>query len=164
MKIKIVSICLLLTLVLGSCKKWIDVKPSDRLTEEQLFTSTEGYLKALNGVYVELANAAIYGENMTVSTLDVMAGYYFMPDSRHRFAEFANYEYDKDTARARFDNMWKKSYELIVNCNVIIERCGENGNPMLPGRYYGLVKGEALALRAMLHFDMLRLFGPVYSD
>ena len=26
-----------------------------------------------------------------------------------------------------------------------------------------MVKGEALALRAMLHFDMLRLFGPVYS-
>ena len=28
---------------------------------------------------------------------------------------------------------------------------------------YRIVKGEALALRAMLHFDMLRLFGPVYS-
>jgi hypothetical protein len=164
MKIKIVSICLLLALALGGCKKWIDVTPSDRLTDEQLFSSTEGYLKALNGVYVELANSAIYGEHMTVSTLDVMAGYYYMLDSRHRFMDFATFAYTTDTAKARFDNMWKKSYELIINCNIIIDKSGESGNPLLPGRYYGLVKGEALALRAMLHFDMLRLFGPIYSD
>src|SRR5207249_1129243 len=50
------------------------------------------------------------------------------------------------------------------NCNVIIDRCGENSNALLPGPYFGLVKGEALALRAMLHFDMLRVFGPIYSD
>ena len=31
------------------------------------------------------------------------------------------------------------------------------------GDNYKIIKGEALALRAMLHFDMLRLFGPVFS-
>ena len=37
-----------------------------------------------------------------------------------------------------------------------------NKNLFTDGSYY-IIKGEALALRAMLHFDMLRLFGPVYS-
>jgi hypothetical protein len=147
----------------GSCKKWIDVKPSDRLAEDQLFSTREGYLSALNGVYVELTNADIYGENMTVSSLDVMAQYYYMVLSTHRFYNFTTFSYTADNTKLIFDNMWKKAYELIVNCNVIIERSGENGNELLPGAYFGMVKGEALALRAMLHFDMLRLFGPIYS-
>ncbi|THU38358.1 RagB/SusD family nutrient uptake outer membrane protein [Niastella caeni] len=164
MKIKIIVSCLMLTFLLGSCKKWIDVKPSDRLAEDQLFSTRDGYLSALNGVYVELTNAGIYGENMTMSSLDVMAQYYYMPLSTHRFADFTTFNYTSDNTKLVFDNIWKKAYELIVNCNVIIERCGENSNGLLPGAYFGIVKGEALALRAMLHFDMLRLFGPIYSQ
>lgn len=164
MKSRIMTICLLSTLLLGACNKWIDVKPSDRLNEDQLFSNREGYLNALNGVYVELTNSSIYGENMTYSTMDVLANYYFMNISTHRFYNTTTFAYTADNTRTAFDNMWKKCYELIVNCNVIIERCGENSNPLLPAPYFGLVKGEALALRAMLHLDMLRLFGPIYSD
>lgn len=151
-------------LLLIGCKKWIDVKPSDRLTEDQLFSTTQGYLNALNGVYVELTNPAIYGDRMTVSVLDVMAQYYIMHPSTHRYMQYATFNYTADTPKVVFDKMWKKAYELIVNCNVIIERCGENGNGVLTGPYFGIVKGEALALRAMLHFDMLRIFGPIYTQ
>jgi hypothetical protein len=154
---------MLLTLLLGACSKWVDVQPSDRLAEDQLFATRQGYLNALNGVYAELTNPVIYGENMTVSSLDVLAQYYYMTVSTHRFYDFTTFAYTSDRAKTVFDNMWKKSYELIVNCNVIIERCGES-NDLLPAPYFGLVKGEALALRAMLHFDMLRLFGPIWSD
>ena len=57
---------------------------------------------------------------------------------------------------------WNKAYALILNCNKILETIDENQHLFTGGSYY-VVKGEALALRAMLHFDMLRLFGPVYS-
>jgi hypothetical protein len=163
MKLKIFSGCLCLILLLGSCKKWIDVKPSDRLTEDQLFSTRQGYLNALNGIYIELTNAAIYGDKMTVSNLDVMAQYYVTSSTTHKFYSYANFDYKSDTTKV-YDNMWKKAYELIINCNVIIERCGESGNEVLNGTYFGIVKGEALALRAMLHFDMLRLFGPIYTQ
>ncbi len=36
--------------------------------------------------------------------------------------------------------MWKKAYELIVNCNVMIDKCRENSNPLLPAPYFGIVK------------------------
>ena len=164
MKIKILSIFMILTFLLSACSKWVDVKPTDRLAEDQLFSTREGYLSALNGVYIELTNADIYGGNMTVSSLDAMAQYYYMTLTTHQFYDFTTFSYTSDKTKPVFDNMWKKAYELIVNCNVIIERCGENSNELLPPPYFGLVKGEALALRAMLHFDMLRLFGPIYSQ
>ncbi len=154
----------MLSLLLGACSKWVDVQPSDRLAEDRLFSTRQGYLSALNGVYAELTHPSIYGENMTVSGLDVLAQYYYMTASTHRYYDFTTFAYASDRSRAAFDNMWKKSYELIVNCNVIIERAGESNNPLLPAPYFGLVKGEALALRAMLHLDMLRLFGPIWSE
>lgn len=39
----------------------------------------------------------------------------------------------------------------------------ESRQALFTGNNYNLVRGEALALRAMLHFDMFRLFGPVYK-
>ena len=57
----------------------------------------------------------------------------------------------------------RKAYALILNCNIIIEKCDENKAGLSPV-WKGSIKGEALALRAMLHFDMLRLFGPLTSE
>lgn len=163
MNIKIFFTCAVFALTSVSCKKWIDVKPSDRLSEDMLFSSRDGYLKALNGVYVDLANTAVYGQNMSAAALDVLAQYYYMVSSTHPYYNYTMFTYTADNTRLGFDNMWKKSYELIANCNVIIEKCGDQ-NPLLPAPYFGIVKGEALALRALLHFDMLRLFGPIWSE
>lgn len=163
MKLKIFITCAVFAITSVSCKKWIDVKPSDRLSEDMLFSTRDGYLKALNGVYVELTNNSIYGQNMSATVLDVLAQYYYMVSSTHPYYNYTMFTYTADNTKLSFDNMWKKSYELIANCNVLIEKCGEQ-NALLPAPYFGIVKGEALALRALLHFDMLRLFGPIWSE
>ncbi len=155
---------MLLSLISFSCSKWVDVKPTDRLGEDQLFVNKEGYLKALNGVYVELANRALYGQEMSAGAIDVLANYYYMSVSTHRYFEYSTFVYTSDPVKTTFDNAWRKAYELIANCNVIIEKCGNAPSAALPDPYYGIIKGEALALRAMIHLDMLRLFGPIYTD
>ena len=53
-------------------------------------------------------------------------------------------------------------YSLITNVNIIIEKCEQTD--VLTPQYQKQIKGEALALRAMLHFDLLRLFGPVMTE
>ncbi|SDJ54352.1 SusD family protein [Pedobacter sp. ok626] len=158
------SICLLLSSFSLSCNKWIDVKPTDRLSENVLFANKEGYLKALNGVYIEMTNQALYGQEMTSGALDVLAQYYFMNSSTHRYYEYTTFVYTADRPKATFDNAWRKAYELIANCNVILEKCGDSPSEALPEPYFGIIKGETLALRAFLHFDMLRLFGPIYTE
>ena len=50
-------------------------------------------------------------------------------------------------------------YTLIANDNLLMEKCDEPGAAILE-RYYPIVKGEALALRAMMHFDLMRFYGP----
>ncbi len=156
--------CLFFSLVTLSCKKWIDVKPTDRLGEDQLFVDPAGYTKAINGVYVEMANSALYGQEMTTGAVDVLAQYYVLISSTHRYAEYTTFVYTNSKVKLTFDNAWKKAYELVANCNVIIEKCGDAPSQKLPDPYYSVIKGEAIALRAFLHLDMLRLFGPIYTE
>ena len=62
----------------------------------------------------------------------------------------------------RVEKIWEKAYNLIANTNLIIKNCDER-REVLPDDYYQMIKGEALALRGFLHFDLFRLFGPVYG-
>ena len=61
----------LLLLSFYSCESWLNVTPSDRLSEEMLFNDREGFVKALNGVYIELNTNELYGRNLTAGALDV---------------------------------------------------------------------------------------------
>lgn len=157
----ILCTCLLLTST-TSCSDWLDVEMSDKIMENTLFETNKGYLKALNGVYLEMND--LYIDNLTAGNLDVMAQYYYVTKNySHIKSVYANYEFKDPLFESFRDNVWSNAYRLIANTNVILEHCDAN-DAVLTEQYYPIVKGEALALRAMLHFDMLRLFGPIYNE
>lgn len=163
MKIKIRYSWLLCLLVFSACNSWIDIKPSDRLNEDMLFENRQGFEKAINGVYVGLVDRSLYGRNLSAGVIDMMGQYYNYGNGSDFNSMVGAYKYEKQELKDVFQAVWEKAYALILNCNIIIEKCDEK-REVLPGVYYGLYKGEALALRAMLHLDILRLFGPVYDE
>lgn len=152
-----------LLLVSASCNSWLDVAPEDQIMERDLFKNREGFLSALNGVYLGLNHSDSYGASLSMSVVDVMGQYYNANGDDHSFGKYQGYQYDNKNVKDKFDNIWQNAYKKISDLNAILEHCGD-GNPVLPDLYYRLIKGESLGLRAMLHFDMLRLFGPVWSD
>lgn len=157
----ILASCTLLT----SCDDWLEVKPYDKISEGELLKSEEGYQKMLNGIYIDLNSEALYGKTLTVEMIEVMGGAYTIGTDNSvwgNYKDLSSYKYATEYWRGRLDQTWNKAYALILNCNKILETIDDNQHLFTGGSYY-VVKGEALALRAMLHFDMLRLFGPVYS-
>lgn len=152
-----------LVLFMGSCNSWLEVDPEDRIMEDALFRDRAGFMTALNGVYSELNSSSVYGQNLSMGLLDVMGQYYNCMVEGHTFSNYMDYSYSGEPYKKKFETIWSKSYALIANCNAIIEHCVE-GNSVLPDTYYKLIKGEALGLRAMLHFDLLRMFGPIWSE
>lgn len=151
-----------IVLICSSCNSWLDVAPEDRIMEKDLFNSREGFLMALNGIYVEMNSASAYGASLSTTVVDVM-GQYYQCTGDHGYAVYAAYTYGNASAKNGFESVWQKAYSQISNVNVILEHC-ETDREVLPGVYYNLIKGEALALRAMFHLDLLRLFGPLWSD
>ena len=161
-KIKTFSCACLLLASTTSCSDWLDVAMSDKVMESTLFETNKGYLTALNGIYLELND--LYIDKLTAGNLDVMAQYYYVTKNyNHSKALYANYEYKDPTFEKYIDNVWSNAYRLIANTNVILEHCDAE-DAAVSATYYPIVKGEALALRALLHFDLLRLFGPVYNE
>lgn len=149
---------------ISSCSKFLDVKPLDSIMEEELFTSVKGFNTALNGVYIEMNAPEIYGENLTVGLLDVMAQYYDVTTApEHSFRFYNTYDFTNVNYKGKIESIWQKSYSLISNLNALVLQSDKQKN-MLGDTYYGIFKGEALAMRAFLHFDLLRLFGSTYSD
>ncbi|MCM1032045.1 MAG: RagB/SusD family nutrient uptake outer membrane protein [Oscillibacter sp.] len=163
MKTKIKHSWFLFLLIFCSCNSWIDITPSDRLSENMLFENRQGFEKAINGIYVGLVDRALYGRTLSAGTIDFMAQYYTYGSGSDMNSMLGAYRYEEDEIKAIFQSAWEKAYALIVNCNIIIEKC-ETEREVLSDVYYGLYKGEATALRAMLHLDVLRLFGPVYDE
>ena len=154
-----------LMVTLSSCDAWLDVKPYDKMSQDELLSSEAGYMKLLNGIYVELNRDMLYGGAMSVEMIEIMGGAYVIGTDNSvwgNYADLAEYEYGTDYWRARLNETWNKAYSLILNCNLLLENL-EKADVKFTGDNYRIIKGEALALRAMLHFDMLRLFGPVYS-
>ena len=130
--------------------------------EDALFSNEEGFNTALNGVYIGLLNTNLYGQKLTTSTFDILAQYYdtSKPLNTHVYRNLTNFDYQ--TTKDAVKDIWTQAYAMIGNLNTILEHC-ETNRVVLSEKGYHLIKGETLALRAMLHFEMLRIFGPVYK-
>ncbi|MFR7812353.1 MAG: RagB/SusD family nutrient uptake outer membrane protein [Butyricimonas faecihominis] len=88
--------------------------------------------------------------------MDVIAQQYSIDQNGGDYYRIKNFEYDK--AETIINNIWSQAYTTIANLNNILENI-ENKENILHPTYYNIIKGEALGLRAFLHFELLRMFG-----
>jgi hypothetical protein len=147
---------------LGSCNKFLDVKPEDSVLEETLYTSEEGFQIHLNGIYLGLRDSTLYGGQLTMEMMEVLAQRYNCSAINHILQSLAGYDYTKASVKSKFNLAWKSLYREIANVNEMLEKADEH-KELFTGNNYELLKGEGLGLRAFLHFDALRMFGPVYK-
>lgn len=145
------------------CNSWLDVKPADQVIIDQVFDSEDGFYSALNGIYIEMIKPELYGQTLSFEMLDILAQRYAIDENNDSYKALANFSYTEDYPKGRLETTWNSVYKLILNCNLILENVEER-RELLSEQGYGIIKGEALALRAFLHFDMLRLFGPIYKE
>lgn len=156
--IKIGFAAMVMTFGMTSCNDWLNIEMEDSIMENSLFSNDEGYLSSLNGVYAKMNEN--YGLRLTMGGIDVMAQYYNVSQNvNSSFYNYANFKFDEleDVS----NSIWTTQYALIANLNTLLEHADTDGN--LSAKYLPYVKGEALALRAFLHFDLMRMYGPIYS-
>ena len=157
MKKYIVSICIGMFLF-SSCSNWLDVKPKTTVEEEEVFSRELGFKEALTGVYIKMASTDLYAKNLSYGFLDILG-------QRYQINAVANYE---NPLWYTFPSTYTESYTetiwAIANLNNLLYYCDKNKNVFTTEHYYEIIKGEALGLRAFLHFDLLRMFGPIYKD
>src|SRR5690606_19072044 len=150
-----------LYILLASCSKFLDVQPESEVSKDQLFLAEEGFKEALNGVYTQASGQSLYGGNLTFSNLDIMAQNYEFTDLRYQ--KVASFQYNDPELLAKNNTIWREAYKAINNSNAILEVIDEK-KPVFREQNFEIIKGEALALRAFLHFDLLRMFAPSFRS
>lgn len=148
-----------LLVAMSGCESWLDVSPKSQVKEEDLFTDEAGFRDALTGVYTIMGRSTAYGGNMTMGFIEMLSQTYSTVSVN--YGPTLSYNYKDAVASTHINEIWEKLYNAIVNSNYILKNLETNGH-VLPEEMRNMVEAEALALRAYLHFDLLRTFAPAY--
>ena len=159
---------LLATTMLGlmSCSDWLDVSPKTSIPTDKQFESESGFKDALTGIYLKLGTTTLYAGDLTYAYLDELAGLYSDYPGYNTNAVFDQsivFDYE-NMFLSKKNGIYSTMYNIIANINNFLEYVDKNKDVLVTERYYETMKGEALGLRAFLHFDLLRMFGPVYKE
>ncbi|MEO9803853.1 MAG: RagB/SusD family nutrient uptake outer membrane protein [Reichenbachiella sp.] len=138
-----------------SCDDKLEITPQDVLVAEVAISNLDDLETALTSVYSALRGDGLYQESM-VYLPDLMADNLRIGDSNGgALRTEANWQYssgdDIDT--------WEEAYRLIFRANLVIE----NAARFEDGTQKNRILGQALALRALSHFDLLRYYGADYG-
>lgn len=149
------------SMVVTGCEKWFDVSSEVDLKEDEMFRNENGFFDVLIDGYSRMASSKLYGDNLTLSCLDIMAYNYLLENQAPKlFLDFAKFDYKTTDTEPKIKSIWGEMYSIIANNNKLLERLERADKTLFTGDNFNMIKGEALALRAFLHFDLARMFGP----
>ena len=158
---------LLATILAGtlvSCNEWLKIDPQYEVTDTELFKNTQGYYQAINGLYYGMSTTSLYGQNLSWGVIDAWARYYVMPSDfgMESFYQFYSLQYEEDEAESTASSIWGTGYNVIAQANDIIAHAEAESPEFFTNQETdrNVILGEAYAVRAMMHFDLLRIFGP----
>ncbi|TCC96476.1 RagB/SusD family nutrient uptake outer membrane protein [Pedobacter hiemivivus] len=161
---RILTTIILLSILSTSCKKFLDVRPQGKSTQEELFKTQKGFRDVLTGAYIRMKGGSIYGGDMMWGNVEYLAINWDNPNSANiSRTKLINGDYTDQTVKDWFSSTYENLYKVIADVNGILENIDAK-KAVFTGGNYEIVKGEALTLRAFCHFDALRMFGPLPTN
>jgi len=152
---------LFLSLSLTSClNEWLTVNPKTDMTRDILFSTESGFKDALTGVYIQLKSGNGYGDALTMTTIEHLVTSWDVTSAttQQRLNQFL---YTDAGVESAMSSIFSQQYSVIASINAILDQIDNKRDVFVTEKLYELIKGEALALRALCHLDIIRLFGPV---
>lgn len=152
-----------MTVALSACTDWLTVQPETAMTAATLFQTDNGVKYGLNGAYLIAKN--VYGPSGYfggLGAVEDMANTYLYAMNMDGY-NWANHTYEQTDSQKNVNGYtFQYSYNIIANLNSLLKEMEPHRDKITP-EVYCMVRGEAFALRACCHFDLLRVYGPVPS-
>ena len=160
MKMKRIYLIALITILFGACSdSFLDTEPT-KPTSDGFYLTEDGMVQALTASYAVLTD---------VPDGWVVVGYPFAAADLMSDDRFGAMGQNDRGARAvgdfmvvddnQFHDVWVKYYRGIYRVNLLIENL--DAPTYTNETRAGQIAGEARFLRAMLYFDMVRMFGNI---
>ncbi|RRN76766.1 RagB/SusD family nutrient uptake outer membrane protein, partial [Pseudoxanthomonas sp. SGD-10] len=158
MRLKLNITCLLLVLITSSCNKWLELEPQDGITRQEFWRTKEDVKAALNGIYSSMIDGGVeqsiflWGE-LRADMIEVTT--YASEDLK--FVRNSNILTTNSVAN------WSAIYKTINNCNLLIEFAAQAKalDPTFTETLYNSYVGEALTIRSLMYFYLVKTFRDV---
>ena len=125
----------------------IEAKPIETLTDLRATVS---------GAYYRMVNVAYYGRDIIIYSEVRGDNAYAAAGFSNRFQNVSGF--NLSATHAFPSDTWKKIYEVVSSANLAIGATIKAGNE----KDINQGKAEAYAIRALAHFDLLRIYGQQY--
>ena len=151
----------LLAALLSSCEGFLDLYPTNAAPAQTSIKTANDAKVMINGLYRSLTSSSYYGRNMFLYA-DAKGG-----DFAVRALGRGNdglYTFNHAASSGSYSTFWSQGYYCLLQVNNLlenIERIEEDGNGSTALSNY---KGQAHTLRAMIYFDLVRLYGRPYTE
>lgn len=141
-----------LAIGLFACEEQLELQPFQSLSTTEALNSVDNMRTAVNGGYDGLQGLAYYGRDFLVQA-DVESDIaYISAANSNRFILNYTYDFNQDSEGSIFAT----AYNTILRVNNVINNIDAlEGNQARKDQ----IKGEALAIRALAHFDLARVYG-----
>ncbi|HEY9543810.1 RagB/SusD family nutrient uptake outer membrane protein [Prevotella sp.] len=163
MKRNLHFIAILTACMLMQACSWFDVGSKSDVDVDEMYRSADGYYTTLTGLYVSLGDAGLYGANLPLLALEPLTQQYSVSENDPDRLEWSKFNYATDEGEKIISEIWLSMYNTIVNDNLLLSKFDDHSATLLSKEVADLMHGEALALRAYMYFDLLRMFSPAYK-
>jgi hypothetical protein len=151
-----------------SCSDFLEQEPGSQTSTEELFSTYDGFLEALNGAYYMLEDLHA-GERNTVYADVVGGNLTFSPglsgSSEYLIESPLNienvYTFDDDADESDLELLYDACYDVINSVNSILEYIDSFEDITEDER--NQIKAESLSIRALTHFILVRIYGQNYT-
>lgn len=154
-----------LMLAMVSCSDFLDETPDNRTeidsAQKVKLLLTSAYPVSSPAVICELS-ADTYEDNNVLLTATHNSAYSAWHDEAFAWKNIVNYSSGDDDTPYQ---VWDGYYQGIAVCNQALESLEQvKKNGKIEQKVYDRLRGEALVLRAYLHFTLVNVFAQAYKD
>ena len=149
---------LALGIFLNSCEDAIYIDPQDEITDSNAITNVADIQAAATGTYAFLSGAGEIELSAYISDENKIA-----PTNNGQGVQINNWTFVDNESDVQ--GYWSGNYQLVARANSVLTRMGKiSAANATEQAALDRVKGEMLGLRALGHFNLLRLFATSYTD
>lgn len=160
-KIKRNMAVLVIAIFILSCSSdFLELQPEQSIATDLALQSVGDYKAASIGTYDGLSSSNYYGRYFVLVS-DIMSDDVKQNASANRASDWAAYAGSSTDNNNLATNIWSKAYSVIDMCNRII--LGEADVSASVQAELDDYKGQAYAVRALAHFDLVRLYAQHYT-
>lgn len=142
-----------------SCDSFLDMEPSNSGNAEGAIKTARDAEVFLNGLMSKMSSSSYYGRNFIIYG-DAKGGDFAIASQGRGLDDL--YTFNHSASSGSYSGFWSQMYHCILQINSLLTSI-EELEKLENHEDFSVAKGEALTARALVYFDLVRLYGKPYT-